>query len=80
MRKLVTISMSERMYDHLRKQSDGSTVSEYIRSLVRREQQRRADEASRPLPRLLTANESIANEDPMYHIEQLRRLLEQRAD
>ena len=57
MRKTIGISVSEQMHAYILEQAGYGTVSEYIRSLVRREQQRRADYALRPTPAPARAND-----------------------
>ena len=60
MRKNISISVSEKMHEYIVEQAGYGTVSEYIRSLVRREQQRREDYALRPVPAVARANDSGA--------------------
>jgi Arc/MetJ-type ribon-helix-helix transcriptional regulator len=78
MRKTVTISMSEEMHDYLIRNSGYVTVSEYIRSLVRRDQEERAALAVRPLPRLRRANDAGVFYDALIQVEKLKAILEQK--
>ena len=57
MRRTINISVSEEMHGYILGQSKYGSVSEYIRGLVRREQQWRADYAARPSPGPTRAND-----------------------
>jgi Arc/MetJ-type ribon-helix-helix transcriptional regulator len=57
MRKVISISVSEKVHDLIREQAGYQSVSEYIRGLVMREHRRRQD-AVQPVRRLRTANEA----------------------
>ncbi len=78
MRRTINISVPEEMHEYIRAQAGYGTVSEYIRSLVRSEQQRRADLAARPAPVLRRANDRLAMSSALEHIERLKAILEQR--
>ena len=77
MRMTINISMPQEMHDYLRTERGHLTVSEYIRSLVRREQQRRADYAARPEVTLTSANECIVIEQALIQLDKLKAILEQ---
>ncbi len=53
----------------------GSTVSEYIRSLVHRDQQRRKDYAARPVPAILRANDCVVLARALDQVDKLRAIL-----
>ena len=76
MRKTITISVSEQMHAYLIKQAGFGTVSEYIRSLVRREQHQRADYAARPTRPLARANDVGSFVDALEQLEKLKAILE----
>jgi Arc/MetJ-type ribon-helix-helix transcriptional regulator len=66
------------MHAYILGQAGYGTVSEYIRSLVRREQQRRADYAQRPRRPLTRANDTIVFAEALDQLERLRAILEQK--
>lgn len=70
--------MPEEMYDHLMRHYGMGSISEYIRSLIRRDLERRADYAARPLPRMLTANESADLGAALIELDKLRSILERK--
>jgi|CXWL01.1.fsa_nt_gi Arc/MetJ-type ribon-helix-helix transcriptional regulator len=78
MRRTVSISVSEELYSYMLAQSDYGSVSEYIRGLVNRDRQRRADYAARPVPGLRRANESFVVAEALEQLERLRTVLERR--
>ncbi len=75
MRRTINISMSEELYRHLEAERGIGTVSEYIRSLIRREQQRRADYRARPVT-ATSANDSMVLADALVQLDRLRAILE----
>ena len=78
MRKTINISVSEEMHAYILEQAGYGTVSEYIRSLVRREQQLRADYAQRPTLPLTRANDTMVFATALDQLERLRAILEQK--
>lgn len=62
MRKVISISVSEKFYDLIREQAGYQTVSEYVRSLVMREHRLRR-ESVRPVRKLRTANDAMHRAD-----------------
>lgn len=80
MRRTINISVSEEIHAYILEQCKYSTVSEYIRSLVRREQQYRADYAARPVPALTRANDCGVFADALDQLEKLKAILERRDD
>ena len=78
MRKVISISVSEEMHAYILEQAGYGTASEYIRSLVRREQQRRADYASRPAARPALSNDSGVFVDALEQLEKLKAILERK--
>ena len=77
MRMTFTISVPEEMHAYILEQCTyGSTVSEYIRSLVRREQQRRKDYAARPRPAISRANDCIVFAQALDQVDKLKAILE----
>jgi Arc/MetJ-type ribon-helix-helix transcriptional regulator len=77
MRMTINISVPEEMHAYLQEECGYLTVSEYIRSLVRREQQRRADYASRPREVLTTANDCMIIAQALIQLDKLKAVLEQ---
>ena len=69
------ISVSEKMYEYILEQA-GYTVSEYMCSLVRHEQQRREDYALRPTPPITRANDTFVFANALDQLEKLRAILE----
>ena len=78
MRKTINISVSEEMHGYIVEQAGYGTVSEYIRSLVRSEQQRRADYAKRPMQTPMRVNETMVFAGALEQLEKLRAILEQK--
>lgn len=78
MRKTINISVSEQMHSYILEQAGYGTVSEYIRSLVRREQQRRADYGQRPTPPPGRANDNAVFVNALDQLEKLRAILERK--
>ena len=78
MRKTINISVSEKMHTYILEQAGYGTVSEYIRSLVRREQQRREDYALRPVSLPRKANDAGVFADALDQLERLKEILERR--
>jgi len=70
MRKTINISVSEDMHRFIVEQSKYGTVSEYIRSLVREAQHRRADNTTRPAFRIVPISDHFVIAEA---IEQLER-------
>ena len=70
--------MPEEMYDHLIRQYGMGYISEYIRSLIRRDRERRADYAARPKPSVLTANDSADLGAALIELDKLRSILERK--
>lgn len=77
-RRTINISVSEELFDYIRAQRGYGSVSEYIRSLVRSEQQRRADLLARTQPVLRPVNDSLVFADALDQIDRLKALLEGR--
>ena len=77
MRKKVTISVPEGMHDYMIERSRYGTVSEYVRRLVRLDQQRQAEDAGRPVRRKDRANDSIL--EALDEIERLKAILDGQA-
>jgi len=78
MRKTINISVSEQMHAYILEQAGYGTVSEYMRSLVRREQQRRADYALRPTPVPARANDTAVFVNALDQLEKLKKILERK--
>ena len=78
MRKTINISVSEEMHAYILEQAGYGTVSEYIRSLVRREQQLRADYAKRPMQTPMRVNETMVFAGALKQLEKLRAILERK--
>jgi hypothetical protein len=68
------------MHDYIRSQCGHSTVSEYFRSLVRREQQRRADYAARPVRGPMRANDCGVIANALDQLDRLKQILERKDD
>ena len=77
MRKTINISLPEEMHSYLHRECGHLTVSEYIRSLVRREQQRRADYSARPKATISRANDCFIIAMALEEIKKLKAILEQ---
>ena len=78
MRVKLTISLPEETHAYLMKEcSNGTTVSEYIRALLRGEQQRRKDYAARPhfIPK---ANDCMVFGEALNQVEKLQAILERK--
>lgn len=75
MRRTINISVPEEMHAYLRQERGHLSVSEFIRSLIHREQQRRADHAARPQVSPLRANDCIIIHQALEHVEKLRAIL-----
>jgi len=69
--------MPKEMHDYPRTECGHLTVSGYIRSLVRREQQRRADYAARPREVITTANDCMVIAHALVQLDKLKTILEQ---
>jgi Arc/MetJ-type ribon-helix-helix transcriptional regulator len=78
MRKTITISVPEKMHDYMLEQVGYGSMSEYIRSLVKREQQRRADYASRPRRESMRANDVFVIVEALEQLEKLQAILERK--
>ena len=78
MRKTINISVSEQMHAYILEQAGYGTVSEYIRSLIRREQQRRADYVLRPAPVPGRANDNAVFVNALDQLEKLKKILERK--
>ncbi len=78
MRRTINISVPEEMHAYLHEECGQLTVSEYIRSLVRREQQRREDYAARPVISPIRANDCVIIAQALEHVEKLRAILVRR--
>ncbi len=78
MRMTFNISVPAEMHAYILEQCTcGSTVSEYIRSLIRREQQRRKDYAARPVvPPINRANDCIVFAQALDQVDKLKAILE----
>ena len=77
MRMTINISVPEEMHAYLHKECGHLTVSEYIRSLIRHEQQRRADYAARPREVITTANDCMIIGRALEQLDKLKAILEQ---
>ena len=77
MRKKVTISVPASLHDYMIERSRYGTVSEYVRRLVRLDQQRQAEDAGRPVPSIDRANDSIL--EALDQIERLKAIVERQA-
>lgn len=78
MRRTINISVSEDVFQYIQNQSRYGSVSEYIRGLVRRERQRREDQAARPKAPLRKANDAFVTAEALEQLERLRAILERR--
>lgn len=76
MRKTINISVPEEMYEYILGEAGCGSVSEYIRSLVRREQQRRSDYAARPIAHPARANDSYILANALDQLDKLKAILE----
>ncbi len=76
MRRTINISISEEMHAYILGECRYATVSEYIRSLVRGEQQRRADHAARPTSSPRRANDAFILSKALEHLDKLKAILE----
>jgi Arc/MetJ-type ribon-helix-helix transcriptional regulator len=76
MRRTINISMSEEMHDYILTEARYGTISEYIRGLVRREQQRRADYGSRPRAGSVSANQCVVFMNALEQLDKLKAILE----
>lgn len=77
MRKTINISVPEDMYTYILKESRYGSVSEYIRSILHREMERRSDDAKRPLDNSpVRANSVGLRADAFDQLEKLREVLE----
>jgi len=76
MREKLTISLPEEIYAYLLKEcANGTTVSEYIRALIRHERQRRADYSARPRF-IASANDTMIFAEALNQVEKLKAILE----
>ena len=66
------------MHEYILEQAGYGSVSEYIRSLVHREQQRRADYAMRPAPTPARANDTGVFVNALEQLEKLKAILERK--
>ena len=64
------------MYDYIDAERGMGTVSEYIRSLVRSEQRRRAEERNRPLGTISRASDVHVLVDARRQLDKLRDILD----
>lgn len=76
MRRTINISVPEELHDYILERSRYTTVSEYIRMLVRGEQQRRADYGRRPVSLPMRANDSYVLADALEQLDKLKAILE----
>lgn len=72
--------MSEEMHDYLVKNSGYITVSEYIRTLIRRDKERWAALIERPVGRGRKANDAGVFHEALVQVEKLKAILEDRND
>ncbi len=78
MRRTINISVPEEMHAYLREECGHLSVSEYIRSLVLREQQRRNDYAARPVISPVRANDCVVIAQALEQVEKLKAILVQK--
>ena len=76
MRRKVTISLPQEMYDYVDAERGMGTMSEYIRSLVRGEQRRRAEERTRPLGSVTRARDIHVVVEARRQLDKLRDILD----
>lgn len=78
MRRTINISVPEEMYDYIVDPDRYGSVSEYIRSLVERDRQQRADYASRPRIEPMRANDCVTIGAALEQLDKVIEILEQR--
>lgn len=76
MRRTINISVPEELHDYIIERSRYTTVSEYIRMLVRGDRQRRADDANRPAGLPLRANDSYVLANALEQLDKVKSILE----
>ncbi len=76
----ISFAVTDAMHEYIREASGIYTVSEYIRSLVRREQQHRTDYASRPARPTPTMNDHFVFFEALEQLEKLKAILERKDD
>ncbi|MEQ1923803.1 MAG: hypothetical protein ABL952_14960 [Pyrinomonadaceae bacterium] len=78
MRRTINISVPEEMYDYIVDPDRFGSVSEYIRRLVERDRQERADYAARPRIEPMRANDCLTIGAALEQLDKLKAILEQR--
>lgn len=68
--------MSEELHEYVLKQSRYSTVSEYIRSVIRNERRRREDYVARPIAAPRPVNEMFVLANVIEQLDKLKAMLE----
>lgn len=76
MKRNISISVPEDMYEYMLTEGRHTSMSEYIRSLVTRDRQRREDDAARPFPALTRMGEVSVLGEALEHLDKLRAVLE----
>ncbi|MGE3466380.1 MAG: type II toxin-antitoxin system ParD family antitoxin [Pyrinomonadaceae bacterium] len=75
MRRTINISVPEEMYEFIVDSGRYTSVSEYIRGLVERDRQQRADYALRPI-QSRSANDSLVIGEALEQLDKLKAILE----
>jgi Arc/MetJ-type ribon-helix-helix transcriptional regulator len=78
MRRTINISVPEEMYNYIAAPDRFGSVSEYIRSLVEHDRQRREDYASRPRLEPMRANDCVTIGAALVQLDKLQAILEGR--
>ncbi|MBX7053384.1 MAG: hypothetical protein K1X36_00380 [Pyrinomonadaceae bacterium] len=76
MRRTINISVSEEMFNYIQQEARYGSVSEYLRSLIHRERQRREDYAARPHAPLRRANDAGVFAEALEQLERLKAILQ----
>ena len=71
----INISVPEEMHTYLHRECGDLSVSEYIRSLVHRDRQRREDYRSRPPHMPIRAGDCIVISQALEQLEKLKAIL-----
>lgn len=68
--------MPEEMIEYLNRERGYGSLSEYIRAVIRRDQERRADYAARPVRMPHCANETSTFVEALDQLDKLKAILE----
>lgn len=75
MKRNVSISVPEDMYEYMANEGRYTSMSEYIRSLVTQDRKRREDDAARPIPSLPQLAEMSVLIEAREQLDKLNKIL-----